>query len=521
MTGQLEKFRPTGVIRDLSPPDVPPESFTSSQNMIYREGFAERIVGVKSVFGAPLGPPIFLIAVTTQDAAYWVYATDDGAGNELLAATDGTIHFDITPVGGISTPPALLQSWTASILNGIPVFSNGAGDLWFWDLDPGNPAQTVPDWEPNSTTNAIRTFGNYLIAIGITAGSGTEFPFEVRWSASAAPGSIPAEWTPLATNDAGDLSVAETPGPLIDGLALRNQFMLYKSNSTHTMDFIGGTFVFALRTLFTTSGVLSRNCVVEFNGNHLMLTNGDVVVTDGNSVSSVIDRRMRRFLFSSMDSDNFGNSFVVKFRRQNEIWICYPEQGNEFPNRAIVWDYANNLFGERDLFETPSAAAGVVIEESGAGLGSWDAQTENWNQMVAPWSGGGVEGIDAGLVLADRQSLFYAVDVIGSNDGVPINASVNRDSLDFGAPEIIKTVVRIWPHVTGNIDAPLLMRVGSQMNSDAPIQWGTFLPFNIGTSVKVDAFATGRYISVQVSSVGGIPWQLTGFDIEYNARGPF
>ncbi len=514
----LEQVRASSINEDLEPHDVGIEEYTSGRNVVFRDAFAERVQGVRDVFGDPIGPPVHLHPELTSAAAFWTYGTREAT--EKLGVTDGAAHFDITPAAGIVTDPTIPQPWTSGSLNGVPFYNWGSGTPVFWDLQTGNIAQDLPGWETDATCRAMGSFKNYLIAMDYTDGGGQRFAQLVRWSDAAEPGSLPQTWAPAPDNDAGSLSVAETVGPLIDGRTLRNQFILYKQRATHTLDFVGGTFIFALRTLFTTSGVLTRNCIQEFRGRHVVLTDGDVILTDGHSVQSIIDRRMRRFLFASIDPVFFVNSFVAQLASQNEIWVCYPENGSEFANRALVWDYEQNKWGVRDLFETPHARAGVIPDD-GSGSVDWDTDTEEWDEDITIWNEVNFNPVEDSLLLADIEDGFFNVDFGIDFAGADIDAEIVRASLDLGEPDVVKTVRSIWPRVNGNSGDVVEIRLGTQMHINDAIEWSLPVEFRINVDEKVDVFGSGKLISYALRSIGGAGWQSSGFDIEYSRKGRY
>ena len=65
------------------------------------------------------------------------------------------------------------------------------------------------------------------------------------------------------------------------------------------------------------------------------------------------------------------------------------------------------------------------------------------------------------------------------------------------------------------------VQVGAQMNQGDPILWSPSVPYVVGQTDKVDAFATGRFISVAIDSVGGSIWRASGFDVEFGSMGRY
>src|SRR5690606_9591826 len=126
---------------------------------------------------------------------------------------------------------------------------------------------------------------------------------------------------------------------------LRGSLIVYKRSSMYAVDYVGGNEKFAVRTLFTSSGALTRHAVCDLNGEHFVVTDGDIIITDGTNRRSVGQARMKEYLFSQLDQDNYENLFVVYHRAENEVWVCFPESGNTLCTKALVYDVSNDAFG--------------------------------------------------------------------------------------------------------------------------------------------------------------------------------
>ena len=125
--------------------------------------------------------------------------------------------------------------------------------------------------------------------------------------------------------------------------------MIYKQQSVWRMDYVGGQFVFRFDQVLGTSGSLTRNCIAELDGLHFVVTGSDIIVHDGQSATSVLDKQSRRHFFASLDGDAYDKTFVVKNPYVNEILVCYAESGATVPNRALVWNYVDKTLTFRDM----------------------------------------------------------------------------------------------------------------------------------------------------------------------------
>ena len=501
------KVRPTkGIVSDIAAFEVGPDFYTHARNVMFRDGFPDRNFGEMEVYGTPLHPPSYLQPVITQSGAFWVYA-----GDQNVSVVTGMTHSDISFAG--QSLVGLGNAWTGGLINNIVFLNNGLDAPVYWDGNPVNPMQDLPNWPAGTTCKAMRAFRFYLFAFDIT-GPGGAFENQLLWSDSAEPGTVPQDWLAAIDNDAGFVELSSTQGPIFDGGALRESMMLYKANSTWAADFVGGNNIFSFRKVFASSGILNRNCWTEWESNHVILTDSDVVLTDGFSVRSIVDKRIRQTINNSIDGDNLNNAFVAHYKAKNEVWVCIPEVTETECTLAFVWDYRNDTWTQRDIPRIVHANAGVIAP--GVVDNSWDAALGNWNAQTRAWNDQGFSDRSDELLLAGyADTLLYQVDAANDFNGSNVNAVLRKELMPLEEPDRFKQVKRIWPKITGPDGTVVNIRVGSTDAVDMPATFGAAVPFVIGTDRFTNLFANGRYLSFEFSSNSSSGWNMTGFDIEY------
>ena len=326
---EVVSFDMTGLVVDLPPYKVKPDTWTGFQNIEVNEGFPRRARGFGRVFGATLFLPRWMINAQREGVSDFVYG-----GDTAIAETDGSgVHNDITGALIFDSTGAR-NPWTGGTINNIVIANNLTGPAMSWVT--GDPAALLlPDWPATRFAGSMRVYREFLIAMDITE-AGIRDSDLVRWSDAAPPDDVPQSWTVGSQSQAGSASAAFTPGILVDGRALRDAFYIYKTHATYVLQLIGGSLIMSVRPVFSTMGALSRGCIVEWRGQHIVLTDGDVVIHNGVEAQSLVDRRVRRAIFENMDVDNFGNSYLVLDKEAQEVWVCVPSTGNVFPNIAFA-----------------------------------------------------------------------------------------------------------------------------------------------------------------------------------------
>jgi len=506
-------FNLTDLVVDLPPYKVSPDRWTLHQNIEVNEGFPRRARGFGRVFGSTLFLPRFLLNGQRFGVSEFIYGGDTG-----LAFTDGTAHFDITGTLVYNSLGAT-SPWTGGMINNIAALSNKTGPAMFWETGTA-AALILPDWPTTRRAGSLRVYREFLVALDITE-NGVRDSDLIRWSDAAPQNDVPQSWTAGAQSLAGSASAAFTPGDLVDGLTLRDQFMIYKAHAMYTMSLIAGRLVMATRPVFSTLGMLTRNCAVEWRGQHIVLTDGDVVIHNGIEARSLIDRRIRKAIFSNIDTVNFENSYVVIDKELQEVWICVPREGELFPRVALVWSIADDAWGFRELGVNswPHGVEGklnTAIEEP-----TWASRTTLWNTDSSQWSTTGISPVSDSLVFADAGNLLQAMGQRDDFDGITPTAILQRIGLDMGVPTNFKYVTRIWPKLEGVNGAVVRTRIGGQENVNSPVIWEPYQDYVIGTTDALDFDASGRFISVEFRSETDATWRSPAFDLEVNLQGQF
>ena len=504
-----KRYNPSGVVFDVPPEEVPENLYNTGDNIIFRDGKASRILGVDEIFAGALFQPKFLVQTENEDDIFWIYFSDINIGVVLVAT-----HTDLTPGGGL-LPAATDNEWTAGLLNGLPFANNKANDPMFWDEDVANNFEVLPDWPANTKCDAMVAFKFHLFALGVEDLGGDYGGMRYFWSDAAPEGTIPQEWAPSPTNEAGDDTLSETRGPILGGMVLRDSLILYKRFSCYVVDYIAGNLVFSNRLLFAELGMLTRNCVVEVFGEHYVFATGDIYKHDGHTVTAIADARVRVKIFQEMDAANFVNSYVTWDPVQKAVYFCYPQTGNLFPNIAAVYKIPEEEWSFRFLHETaPYMTAGIVNEPA---EGAWEDDDESWESDATTWDQAVFSNAIERVVQCNYlQTKLYALDIGNTNDDQFVQGTLQKLTMDLDDNSMVKTVSTIWPRSQGQ--GALTVRLGTQEHPQEDIDWGPYVPFQVGDQ-KVDYFATGRYISIEFQGQDQPHWSVSGFEFDFENVG--
>lgn len=501
-----------GVIKDLSAHDVKDGVFTDAEGVRFLDGMAYQFTDFEEVLGTPQCTPYFMLFTDIDGDFHWIYAGEEDIWDVYDDPSTGITHTDLSG----TTYSGAKNAWTGTVLGGVPILNNGEDPPQMWDLNLANNFQDLSNWPSGVTCKSLRQYKNFLIAMNITD-SGTEMPYLVRWGHPVGPGEVPSSWDyDDETVDAGRWNLAESPGHIIDGLQLRDSFIIYKEDSVHRMDYIGGTFVFSFQKVLGVTGAMNRNCIVEVDGVHFVLTTSDVVVHDGTSPTSVLDKVARRYLFTQMDADTRSLAFVYKNPYFNEVYVCYPSVGSTSCDRAMVWNYRDRTVSFRDMPNVLYGLYGSVLYDPTA---SWDSDSEPWDSDLTLWNNVVTIPGQARVVVASADDKFYLSDSIASTSGSPPSSYVERQGLSFKNPDRFKLVNWFRPRIKGTSGSVRIYMGGHDTDPFATPTYDQYQDFEIGVDTEVDFSCERRFVAFKIENLTSYQWRLDSYDIDFTLGG--
>jgi hypothetical protein len=347
----------------------------------------------------------------------------------------------------------------------------------------------------------------------------------VKWSTEAPINAVPVSWDETsAVVDAGEYSLEDTKGAILDGLPLQDTFMIYKEDSTYAMTYVGTPFIFSFRQLSPTVGVLAKNCVTEFDGGHFVFGNGDMYINDGQRLKSILPHKMRDYIFSYIDGDKYKRSFCVTDYNRSEVLACFPSADNQSGqcDKALVWNWVNDAFSLRDLPDLGYIAYGTIKNENA--LTTWAAATPTWTTVTGHWASNWnlVENV---LVFASPTNTKVYRDRVGYQaDGVNMASYIERtgytmDEQNNPDQSTVKNISAIWPKMTIDKTDTVNFFIGTQMSTEEAVTWEGPIVFNPDTQSKVSCRATGKLYGIRIESDNDSEWRLEGLEFEVKNAG--
>jgi hypothetical protein len=399
---EIRDFASAGLNSDILSWDLPPQFLTEVNNVRIIRNSLTPFGGyvVWSEMPADFTPGA-LMHIGATSGTYWMIM-----GDTKVYVFDGIVYSDITEPTYIPvTDPDL---WTGAMLSRIPVINNPGAYPYYWSPQAGGNVLTILPWDATQTwedvgqsCDVMRSHKQFLFALKVkpTGGVGETIADGVRWSAPADINGVPNTWDELDTTDvAGLTTLGGDGGDIIDGLSLRDAFVVYRERGLSVFDYVGGQFVWQIRNVSTTVGLLASNCVVEVKGKHLFIGDGDVLVFDGNSIESLMHHRIRKHFISNFNVEFYFNAFAVKNNVLNEVWFCIPGINSEYANMVYIYNWRDDTWSVRDLPEAVAGDYGSYTSSSP----TWEDVEGSWDSISSVWNLGGFSPLQDTIVVIEK-----------------------------------------------------------------------------------------------------------------------
>jgi hypothetical protein len=98
---------------------------------------------------------------------------------------------------------------------------------------------------------------------------------------------------------------------------------------------------------------------------------------------------------------------------------------------------------------------------------------------------------------------------------------LERVGIGLDDAQSVKTVRTIYPKIDAVNGTRIQVEVGGAMNAEDAPQWSTPSTYTVGSTNKIDSFATGRFLSIRFTALDNQSWRLKSYDIDVIQQGIF
>jgi hypothetical protein len=412
------------------------------------------------------------------------------------------------------------------VINNYVIGNDALSGPYWWSGVTGNPMQPLPGWDAlpaNTYCSQMESNLYHLFALGVIEGATDFSGSRVRWSDAAPPGTVPGEWVPTPENQAGFVDLPTPTGSIVGGQTLRENMVVYKQRSTHLFQYVGGTYIYDVSTVFETIGMLAPGAVCELDGTHVLVTQDDIVQHDGNTVTSIADKAVKHEFFSNLKASMSHLVRCYLHRQQEQVWIVWPDLEAEVGcNRVLIYCYSDQTWTQRRLAVEEAFCADVGRYATPGLAGSeWDSiPIPDWQRWIDAWDYASSSAASNLHVIGTTNNLV-AVTNQGTDNGQTIVAELEKTGMDFGEIDSKKRLFRAWPRFEEGDGNTVKFQFGASDFSNKQPTWQPPVVFNIGVDRSIPVNVQGRALAVRILDDDSDTWALTGIDLEYRKAGKF
>lgn len=532
---QIRDVGTLGVITDIRPASLPLNAFSRAKNVRFDEGKVSRApvfrkvkdslgfnprftYGIPGTYGGGFAS-IIMVSDTYQIKSYQNGTVSSVQGSLALTSSNnntvtGTNLADITYLNRVDKVPVYMA----------PAGSNFAA---------------LPNWDSNWRAEAVRSYGDFLLALNLTE-NGTTYPTRVRYSNLALANSVPDSWDATdTTKSAGFNDLVQMQSGIVDGATLGTNFIIYSKDQVWLMEFVGGAFIHNFRKLFSECGVINQNCILEVDGTHYVFDHDDIYMHDSHTRQSICDERVKEYIFGGLNTAKTDRCFAHHNPDLDEVMFCYVS-GDDMAeytngsrcNRAAVFNYKKQTWSFMDLPNVSSSTVGTVsssvnynlatlsYESSGGTYYTQEAGYDIHSLFVG--EANSVDGITSaklyGLDLSDSGSLAFPLDTESNK-----SPYIERQGIDLDEMSSLngyKVIKMILPQVdTTNVNKQFSFTFGSSdLLGSAPV-YEASINFDGATDYKIDTRVSGRYLSYKMTLADSKDFSFLGFDLDVLTTG--
>lgn len=245
------------------------------------------------------------------------------------------------------------------------------GDIYYWDKSDGLNTRAVKLSDRSGADGAPTVARQVLVsdrdrhviafACDPTDDVGAQDPLLIRFSDQE----NAVDWTPTATNTAGDLIIG-SGSKFVSAVETKREILVYTDASLHSLKFIGAPFTFGITQISSGISIIGPNAAVAVNDAVFWMGENQFYVYDGRTTQ--IPCSVRAKVFEDLNLDQRELVTAALNSQYNEVWWFYPSLNSTEVDKYVVYNYEEKVW----YFGTLARTAWV------------DAETRSYPVAAAP-----------------------------------------------------------------------------------------------------------------------------------------
>ena len=234
-----------------------------------------------------------------------------------------------------------LRLWFADDFGEDLLMNIADGSIYYWDASGGT---TTPAVELSSLTGAsdvptvarkvlVSEVDRHVLCFGANPlGETAQDPLLIRWSSQESP----TDWTPTATNTAGDLRLSQG-SEIVTALRTSRQILIWTDHSLHSLQFLGPPYTFGTALLGDNIRIAGPNTAISINDIVFWMGQENFYMYDGRI--QPIPCSVRQYVFNDINRNQSFKFHAGSLASQSEVWWYYCSESSEEIDSYVVYNY--------------------------------------------------------------------------------------------------------------------------------------------------------------------------------------
>lgn len=250
---------------------------------------------------------------------------------------------------GDSAGTTLLRLWSGSNFGEDLIFGVRGGGLYYWDATGGLSSHAVlasslvgaSDVPVVQNLTLVSDVSRFVLCFGTNDPFADDpsmlDPMLIRWSDQESV----TQWTPAVTNQAGSLRLSKG-SMIVAAIQVRQEILVWTDTALYSLQYLGAPAVWGATLLADNISIAAPNVVAVASGAAFWMGRDKFYVYDGRLNTIKCD--LLRYVYTDLNRSQSMSFFGGTNEGFNEVWWFYCSTGAAYPDRYVIFNYAENLW---------------------------------------------------------------------------------------------------------------------------------------------------------------------------------
>jgi hypothetical protein len=291
--------------------------------------------------------------------------------------------------------------------------------IYYWDKSSTLSARAVEIGTLGGASNTptiakqilVSDNDRHVIAFGVNAlGSADQDPLLIRFSDQESL----TDWTPTATNTAGDLRLG-SGSEFITAIETKREILVFTDRSLHSMRFVGPPFTFGVQQLASSVTIMGPNAGVAAEDFVFWMGQDNFYIYDGRTAN--LPCTVRDYVFGNFNQAQSSKVVAGLNSQWGEVFWFYPSSGSDENDSYVVFNYLEKAWYYGSLSRTA-------------------------------WRDRGLRPLPIAAGADSGSNYLYNHEIGSDDDGSAMDAYIESSQIDIGDGDKFLLIHRLIPDLT-------------------------------------------------------------------------